>query len=95
MTLLEKIKANACKHRTRIVLPEACDERTLRAADIIIAEGIADIILIGKPDGEKIRAPSYSKSLRHRSGKPSEKTSLCRTFAGIAEIQGYDQRKGG
>lgn len=63
MTLLEKIKANACKHRTRIVLPEACDERTLRAADIIIAEGIADIILIGKPDEIELSAEKYG--LRH------------------------------
>jgi phosphate acetyltransferase len=47
MDLLDQIKAKAKKHNKRIVLPESQDERTLRAADIIISEGIAQIILIG------------------------------------------------
>lgn len=49
MELLEKIKENAKKHNKRIVLPEGTEERTLKAADIIIGEGIAQIILIGNP----------------------------------------------
>lgn len=50
MDLIDKIKENAKNNRQRIVLPESHDERTLRAADVVIKEGIADIILIGKPD---------------------------------------------
>lgn len=34
----------------RIVLPEGYEERNLKAADIAIAEGLAQIILIGDPD---------------------------------------------
>ena len=50
MNLLEQIKENAKKYNKRIVLPEGTEERTLKAADILlIAEGIAQIILIGKP----------------------------------------------
>ncbi len=50
MELLEKIKNNAKKFNKRIVLPEAWEERTLRAADIILAEGLARVILTGKRD---------------------------------------------
>ena len=47
MNLIKLIKENAKKNKKRIVLPESYEERTLRAADTVIAEGIADIILIG------------------------------------------------
>jgi phosphate acetyltransferase len=50
MDLIDKIKQNAKNNRQRIVLPESHDERTLKAADAVIKEGIADIILIGKPE---------------------------------------------
>lgn len=35
-------------NKKRIVLPESSDERILRAAEIILRRGVADIILIGK-----------------------------------------------
>lgn len=47
MDLLSSIKANAKKHDKCIVLPEGTEERTLKAADEIIREGIARIILLG------------------------------------------------
>lgn len=51
MDLLSRIKEKARNNPQRIILPESDDERTLRAADIILQEGIARIILIGnKPD---------------------------------------------
>lgn len=50
MDLLEKIKNNARQHKKRIVLPESTEERTLKAADILIGEEIAKIILLGNPD---------------------------------------------
>jgi phosphate acetyltransferase len=49
MELLERIKQNARKYDQRIVLPEGYEERTIRAADIAIEEGLAQIILIGDP----------------------------------------------
>ena len=49
MELLDSIKQNARKHNKRIVLPEGYEERTIKAADIAIAEGLAQIILIGDP----------------------------------------------
>lgn len=50
MELLDRIKLNAKKHNMRIVLPEGYEERTIQAADIAIAEGLAQIILIGDPE---------------------------------------------
>ncbi len=47
MDLFENLKARALSHRQRIVLPEGLEPRTLTAADRIIADGLADIILIG------------------------------------------------
>jgi len=49
MELLDSIKQNARKHNKRIVLPEGYEERTIKAADIAIAEGLAQIILLGDP----------------------------------------------
>ncbi len=48
MELLDKIKANAKRLNQRIVLPEAWEERTLRAADQIIEEGLAQVFLTEK-----------------------------------------------
>ena len=49
MELLERIKRNAKGYNKRIVLPEAYEERTIKAADIAVSEGIAQIILLGDP----------------------------------------------
>ena len=50
MNLLEHIVAHAKSDKQRIVLPEATEERTLRAADRVLADEVADLILIGNPD---------------------------------------------
>ena len=47
MGLFEKLTERAKASRQRIVLPEGTEPRTLKAADRIIADEIADIILIG------------------------------------------------
>jgi len=47
MDLINQIVARAKAHKQRIVLPEGTEERTLYAADRLIADGVADIILIG------------------------------------------------
>lgn len=50
MNLFEKLTAKALKYLQRIVLPEGLEPRTLTAADRIIADGLAKIILIGNRD---------------------------------------------
>lgn len=50
MELIEKLIANAKANKQRIVLPEGTEERTLKAANQILTDGVADLILIGNPD---------------------------------------------
>ena len=49
MDLLTSIRAKAKEHSKMIVLPEGTEERTIKAADQVIAEGLARITLIGNP----------------------------------------------
>ncbi len=49
MDLMNQIIARAQGNKQRIVLPEGTEERTMRAADKLIADGVADVILIGNP----------------------------------------------
>ncbi|WP_010663675.1 phosphate acetyltransferase [Marinilabilia salmonicolor] len=50
MDFVNLLKERAAKNKKRIVLPEGLEERTLKAADVILEEGFADVILIGNPD---------------------------------------------
>lgn len=59
MDLLSQIVARAKSNKQRIVLPEATEERTLRAADRVLAEDMADIILIGNPNEIKALAAQW------------------------------------
>lgn len=63
MELLESIKEKAKLQKKRIVLPEGTEERTLKAADIILQEKIAEISLIGNPS--KIEELSKNWNLKH------------------------------
>ena len=51
--------------KRRIVLPEGAEERTIQAADSLIAEGIADIVLLGAKGRIKEQAGRYG--LKHIS----------------------------
>ena len=50
MDLISQIIERAKSNKQRIVLPEATEERTLRAADQVLADGVADLILLGNPE---------------------------------------------
>lgn len=47
MNLIERIVARAIANKQRIVLPEGTEERTLKAADQALSDGLAEIILLG------------------------------------------------
>ena len=49
MNILEQMYARAKQNPQRIVLPEGDEPRTLEAANIILHEGLAKLILIGDP----------------------------------------------
>lgn len=63
MGLVEQIIARAKSNKQRIVLPEAEEIRTLTAADRVLADDIADLILIGNPD--KVHALAAENGLTH------------------------------
>lgn len=50
MKLVEQLIARAKADKQRIVLPEGTEERTLKAANQILTDGVADLILLGNPD---------------------------------------------
>lgn len=55
MDIISDLKAKAKTIEGRIVLPESLDTRTLQAAEIVICEGVADIILVGNLEAIKTR----------------------------------------
>jgi phosphate acetyltransferase len=59
MDLINEIIARAKADRQRIVLPEGTEERTLKAADLVLADGVADIILLGNPEEIKKLAAEW------------------------------------
>jgi phosphate acetyltransferase len=59
MNLIQDILQRAKANKQRIVLPEGTEERTIKAADRVLGEGIADLILIGNPDEIYSLADNY------------------------------------
>ena len=50
MDLIQQIVERAKANKQRIVLPEGTEERTLQAADRLLADQVVDVILIGNPE---------------------------------------------
>ena len=50
MDLISQIVERAKANKQRIVLPEGTEERTLKAANQILTDGVADLILLGNPE---------------------------------------------
>ncbi len=77
MHLVEQIKAKAKKNLQTVVLPESYDERMLHAAQKIVEQGLARIVILGNPavvrgdaaakgvnlDGVEILEPAASPKL--------------------------------
>ena len=62
MDFIEQLKLKAKSNKQRIVLPEGEEERTLRAADMILSQGFAEIILIGDPEEISVNANKFQLS---------------------------------
>lgn len=90
MTLIDSIIARAKSNRQRIVLPESLEERTITAADRAIADGLADIILIGNRD--EIMAKAAELGLGHIGGAAIIDPATSPKTAEYAELL-YELRK--
>ena len=59
MSILDSLKAKAKADKKTIVLPESMDKRTFEAAEKILKEGLANLIIIGKKLLKTARALTF------------------------------------
>lgn len=64
MSFIDEIKNRAKKDIKTIVLPEANDIRTLEAADMVLKENYANIILIGNKEDIETKANSHNLNIK-------------------------------
>lgn len=62
MNFIDKIKERAKRDKKTIVLPESMDIRIMEAADKILKEGIAELIIIGTDEEVKNNSKGYDIS---------------------------------
>ncbi|HUM84609.1 MAG TPA: phosphate acetyltransferase [Lachnospiraceae bacterium] len=62
MSFIDGIKERAKADKKRIVLPESEDERTYKAAQQILKEGFADLIIVGSEEAVKKNSEGYDIS---------------------------------
>ena len=63
MSVIDNIKAKAKSQKKHILLPEGTEERTVQASQRIIAEGIADVSLMGNEDEIRAVAEKFGVDL--------------------------------
>ena len=62
MAFIDRIKERAKADKKTIVLPESMDKRTYDAAEKIVKEGIANIVIIGTPEDIEKNGAGYDLS---------------------------------
>ncbi len=88
MHLVDQIKQKARKNLQTVVLPESYDERMLYAAEKIIQEGLAKIVILGDP--AKIQAEATSKGINLAGVEllnPATSTKLESYVADLVELR--------
>jgi phosphate acetyltransferase len=63
MHLVDQIKAKAKENLQTVVLPESYDDRMIQAAGQIVADGLANIVLLGDPSTMQAKAGELGCSL--------------------------------
>jgi phosphate acetyltransferase len=63
MHLVDQIKAKARKNLQTVVLPEGYDDRMVEAAGKIVKDGLARVVLLGKPETLRAKAAELGVSL--------------------------------
>ena len=63
MSFLGQVRKKALQANRRIVLPESSDERVIRAASLILKEGLAQVVLVGNQEAIMNSAKAYEVSL--------------------------------
>ena len=90
MGFIDEIKARAKACKKTIVLPETEDERTYKAAETVLKEGLADLVLVGsKEEIEKNKGTYDISGATIVDPAKSEKT-----YAYIAKLVEFREKKG-
>ncbi len=63
MGVMDQIKAKAMANKKRVVLPEGTEERTIQAAAQVVAQGIAEVILVGDANAIAAKAAELKVKL--------------------------------
>ena len=90
MGFIDEIKARAKADKKTIVLPETEDARTYKAAETVLKEGIADLILIGKKEDIEKNKGAYDIS----GAQIVDPATNDKTEAYIAKLVELRQKKG-
>ena len=87
MGFIDEIKAKAKTCKQTIVLPETEDIRTYEAAEAVLKEGTANLILVGSEE-------EIAKNADRGPGDQSEDRRVYRKACGAAPEEGNDRRAG-
>lgn len=97
MSFIEEMKVKASKNLKTIVLPEATDERVLEAADIILKEEFANIILVGDEkqllDKANEKGFDLSKATIINPEKSNKYEEYVEAFYELRKLKGIDINK--
>lgn len=87
-----KLFETARKKRKKIVLPESCDERILRASEIVLRRDVCDIIFLGKEDEVREHSQKLGIDISKATIINHEKSELfeefCNTFYEMRRAKG-------
>ncbi|MBW6511571.1 MAG: phosphate acetyltransferase [Desulfuromonadaceae bacterium] len=88
MHLVDQIKAKARANRQTVVLPEGYDERMVEAAGKIVADGLANVVLLGNVAALQAKAAELGASLEGvELIDPKSATTLDVYAADLCEIR--------
>ena len=90
MGFIDEIKARAKVCKKTIVLPETEDERTYKAAEAVLKEGIADLVLVGSTEESEKNKGTYDIS----GAAIVDPATDARTEGYIAKLVELRQKKG-
>ena len=90
MGFIDEIKARAKVCKKTIVLPETEDERTYKAAEAVLKEGIADLVLVGSKEEIEKNKGTYDVS----GATIVDPATDARTEGYIAKLVELRQKKG-
>jgi phosphate acetyltransferase len=88
MHLVDQIKEKAKKNLQTVVLPESYDERMLYAAEKIVSQGLAKLVVLGDP--AKIQADAAAKGINLTGVEllnPADSSRLDQYVADFVELR--------